>query len=225
MKNILYTIILSFLFSSSVFADLETAMTAYTEGNYEQAFKELKPLAEQNVTSAQFMLGRLYQNGKGIPQDFEKAVYWYKRAANAVYFANDGTLTLQKNATGDEFTILGIRIAQYNLGLMYKNGEGVQQNDQEAVKWYRLAAKLGDADAQNNLGNMYAEGRGIEKNSVRAYMWYFIASMNGNADGKSNAYILLMEDSEKTMEQKSNETGEARELADKCFDSNYKDCD
>jgi len=108
---------------------------------------------------------------------------------------------------------------------MYKNGKGVQQNDQEAVKWYRLAAKLGDADAQNNLGNMYAEGRGAEQNSVRAYMWYFIASMNGNADGKSNAYILLMEDSEKTMEQRSNETGEARELANNCFDNNYKDCD
>ena len=212
MKNILYTIMLSFIFSSSVFADLETAMTAYTEGNYEQTFKELKPLAEQGDANAQFMLARLYQDGEGIPQDFKKAVNWYKRAA-------------EQEIGDDKLAFLGIRTAQYNLGLMYKNGKGVQQNDQEAVKWYRLAAKLGDADAQNNLGNMYAEGRGAEQNSVRAYMWYFIASMNGNADGKSNAYILLMEDSEKTMEQRSNETGEARELANNCFDNNYKDCD
>ena len=61
---------LSFIFSSSVFADLETAMTAYTEGNYEQTFKELKPLAEQGDANAQFMLGRLYQDGEGISQDF-----------------------------------------------------------------------------------------------------------------------------------------------------------
>jgi len=45
--------------------------------------------------------------------------------------------------------------AQYNLGLMYANGDGVPQNDEEAVRWYRLAAEQGDANAQFNLGGMY----------------------------------------------------------------------
>ena len=35
--------------------------------------------------------------------------------------------------------------AQYNLGLMYDNGEGVPEDDGEAVKWYRKAAEQGDA--------------------------------------------------------------------------------
>ena len=42
--------------------------------------------------------------------------------------------------------------AQYNLGVMYENGQGVPQDYKTAVKWYRLAAEQGDAGAQFNLG-------------------------------------------------------------------------
>ena len=52
----------------------------------------------------------------------------------------------------------GLADAQYNLGVMYDEGEGVAQDDAEAVRWYRLAAEQGDAGAQNNLGVMYDEG-------------------------------------------------------------------
>ena len=45
----------------------------------------------------------------------------------------------------------GDAVAQYNLGVMYDNGQGVLQDDKTAVKWYTLAAEQGDADAQNNL--------------------------------------------------------------------------
>ncbi|MBR0097489.1 MAG: SEL1-like repeat protein, partial [Synergistaceae bacterium] len=41
--------------------------------------------------------------------------------------------------------------AQYNLGNMYINGRGVQQDYQQALYWYRKAAEQGDAGAQNNL--------------------------------------------------------------------------
>ena len=56
----------------------------------------------------------------------------------------------------------GSAYAQYHLGLMYKNGLGVQQSDTEAVKWYQKAAEQGDADAQNNLGVMYRKGLGVQ---------------------------------------------------------------
>jgi hypothetical protein len=55
----------------------------------------------------------------------------------------------------------GRAFAQYNLGLMYAEGQGVRQDDAEAVKWYRLAAVQGVAFAQYNLGLMYAEGQGV----------------------------------------------------------------
>ena len=50
--------------------------------------------------------------------------------------------------------------AQYNLGQMYRRGQGVPQNYKTAVKWYRLAAEQGYASAQFNLGLMYDIGKG-----------------------------------------------------------------
>ena len=47
--------------------------------------------------------------------------------------------------------------AQHNLGAMYASGEGVVQDNTEAVRWYRKAAEQGHADAQNKLGVMYGE--------------------------------------------------------------------
>ena len=52
----------------------------------------------------------------------------------------------------------GLAFAQVNLGLMYDNGEGVTENDAEAVRWYRLAAEQGYASGQYNLGLMYDLG-------------------------------------------------------------------
>ena len=51
-------------------------------------------------------------------------------------------------------------VAQSNLGLAYRTGQGVTQDFQEALKWYRLAAEQGYAVAQANLGLMYMEGTG-----------------------------------------------------------------
>jgi hypothetical protein len=51
--------------------------------------------------------------------------------------------------------------AQFNLGVMYDNGQGVPQDYKTAVKWYRLAADQGDARAQINLGLMYEKGQGV----------------------------------------------------------------
>jgi hypothetical protein len=50
--------------------------------------------------------------------------------------------------------------AQYNLGQMYRDGEGVPENAEIAMKWYRLAAEQGLADSQYNLGVMYRDGQG-----------------------------------------------------------------
>ena len=44
---------------------------------------------------------------------------------------------------------------------MYDAGEGVPQDDGEAVKWFRLAADQGDALAQYSLGDMYRTGEGV----------------------------------------------------------------
>ena len=58
--------------------------------------------------------------------------------------------------------------AQSNLGIMYYNGLGVEQDYDQAAAWYRKAADQGDAVAQYNLGYSYDEGEGVEKDTVQA---------------------------------------------------------
>ena len=59
---------------------------------------------------------------------------------------------------------------------MYDNGEGVPQDYAEAVRWYRRAAKQGNASAQNNLGLMYEGGNGVAQNFVQAHKWFNLAA-------------------------------------------------
>ena len=72
--------------------------------------------------------------------------------------------------------------AQFNLGLMYYNGEGVPKDDSEAIRWYRLAAENGNTEAQINLGKMYVDGEGIPKDDSEAIRWFRLAAENGNTD-------------------------------------------
>jgi TPR repeat protein len=76
--------------------------------------------------------------------------------------------------------------AQLALGRAYQNGDGIRQNDELAVKWYRKAADQGNAAAQNNLGVMYRAGFGVEKNKEEAMKWYHMAARQGNANAMFN---------------------------------------
>ena len=73
-------------------------------------------------------------------------------------------------------------MAQINLGFMYHQGQGVEQDLKEAVKWYQKAADQGQVNAQYTLGWMYANGRGVEQNYVTACAWYNIAAAKGDTE-------------------------------------------
>ena len=70
--------------------------------------------------------------------------------------------------------------AQNNLGVMYDNGNGVPENDAEAVKWFRKAADQGYAKAQYNLGLIYFKGEGVPKNDTEAVKWFRKAADQGH---------------------------------------------
>jgi TPR repeat protein len=74
---------------------------------------------------------------------------------------------------------LGDPAAQHNMGVMHESGEGVPQDDKEAVRWYRLSAAQGAAYAQTNLGLMYGEGRGVDKDYQEAIRWFRLAAEEG----------------------------------------------
>ena len=72
----------------------------------------------------------------------------------------------------------------FQLGLMYEAGDGLPQNDVEAVRWYHLAALRGNASAQVNLGWMIREGRGISRNDVDAVKWFRRSAAQGHPAGQ-----------------------------------------
>jgi uncharacterized protein len=72
--------------------------------------------------------------------------------------------------------------AQFLLGSMYGNGQGVAQDDKEAVKWYRLSAEQGFAMAQYSLGVMYDDKEAVK--------WFRLSAEQGNAMAQSNLGLM-----------------------------------
>lgn len=72
-------------------------------------------------------------------------------------------------------------LAQYKLGLMYNNGEGVKQDFGEAVRWFHRAAAQGYAPAQRGLGIKFEKGQGVKRNYSEAVRWYRHGAEQGDA--------------------------------------------
>jgi TPR repeat protein len=70
--------------------------------------------------------------------------------------------------------------SQFNLGLMYMTGQGVQQDDAAAALWFRKAAEQGLALAQSDLGVLYRDGRGVTRDFTEATMWFRKAADQGD---------------------------------------------
>jgi uncharacterized protein len=76
--------------------------------------------------------------------------------------------------------------AQFTLGVAYRDGSGVPQDEAQAVQWFRKAAEQGLAVAEYNLALMYAKGTGVSKNPKEAALWYEKAAQQGDARAQSN---------------------------------------
>ena len=92
----------------------------------------------------------------------------------------------------------GNRIAQYNLGAMYSNGEGVARDFKEGIKWFRLAAEQGHAQAQNGLGLKYMQGLGVPVDFDEAIKWFRLAEENGFAKAGFGIEIIRKAQENKT---------------------------
>jgi TPR repeat protein len=80
--------------------------------------------------------------------------------------------------------------AQFNLGVIYFNGQGIPHDPVKAVDWYRAAADQGYGPAQANLSFMYETGQGLLQNYVEAYKWATLAGTHG-ADAAGGALEQL----------------------------------
>ena len=126
------------------------------EKDAEEAVRWYRKAADKGLAIAQRSLGGCYFNGTGVDQDRAEAVRWFRKAAEQkVPFAlpllhlKPGSSVLEKVSLAlDKEGIVG---AQFFLGACYEDGEGVGQDREEAVKWYRKAAANGNEDAKKAL--------------------------------------------------------------------------
>ena len=122
---------------------------------------------------------------------------WFVIPANADFDAGMAAYVGQDYATAlREWTPLadhGDARAQFNLGVMYANGQGVPQNDKndkEALRWYRLAANQGHADAQATLGTLHVMGEVLPQDYREALRWYRLAAEQRHAGAQYNLGIM-----------------------------------
>ena len=142
----------AFLVSAAVsiattsYADYAKGVEALQVGNYTIAAQELKEAADAGDAKAQYLMGYLYYQGQGVPQDDEKAFELFRRATDQGHVE-----------------------AQTFLAFMYDSGRGVPQNKKKAFDLYQASADEGDITATINLGVMYYKGDGIPQNYDKAF--------------------------------------------------------
>ncbi|QHZ97005.1 sel1 repeat family protein [Pasteurella multocida] len=168
----------------------ELIREAADKKEWTRAFELILPLALKGDYQAQANLGILYARGQGVPQDFEKAYWWFSEAAEkgsikainnlAVFYLQGHGVKqdIRHSITLFEKTAnSGSLDAMLVLGQIYENE--LNQMTQ-AFKWYKKAAEAGNHDAQFRLAVMYENGEGTKKNKKQAVYWYQKVSVQQN---------------------------------------------
>ena len=148
---------------------------------------ELEKLAEEGDVRAQNQLGVMYQQGSGIEQDIQKAVYWYAKAAEA-----------------------GNPNAMVNIGAIYLKGNGVEPDMETAVMWFEKAAAEDNQAALYNLARLYLAGAGVTKDQAKGFEY---AKKAADQSLKSSVF----DDKEANRKTETGVTGDALILVAGCY--------
>ena len=82
--------------------------------------------------------------------------------------------------------------AQYQLGFMYLNGQGVARDEAEAAKWFRKLAEQGRASAQYHLGVMHHNGQGVRRNIAEALKWFRMSAEQGISEAQAMLAVMYL---------------------------------
>jgi hypothetical protein len=176
MNKIIPALILCFL----------TSTVAGSNDIWQNLFKEKLQEATQGNNNAQYDVGSMYQNGRGVKANRSKAVEWYEKAAAQANKQSISRLGLMR-ANEDRFVKTLSRAekgdpeSQYMLGDMYTKGVGVGTDSSQAIEWYGKSASQRYAKAEYNLGLIYYDGIGTRKNNATALEWFTRAAEQNHA--------------------------------------------
>ena len=166
-------------------------------------FKEIFEAANNGDANAQCEIGKIYEEGFGVPINYEEAMKWYRKAANqghidAMY--NIGLMYKKCRGTPENYSAEsfiwfykaaeeGHAIAQYEVGIKYKK----DKNYEEAFKWIENSAEQDYGDAQYELGKMYEFGRGACEDFFEAFRQYRKSAGRENTNAMFRLGILYTE--------------------------------
>ena len=119
----------------------------YNENKFEEAVEWYRKGISNGNDWAMCNLGNMYRNGKGVPQNNQKAKEWYKKA-----YDQDG------DAAGAAANNYGIRC--------YKDGDY-----EGSSEWFRKGADKGNDWAMYNLADSYCKGEGVAEDADKAKEW------------------------------------------------------
>ena len=169
------------------------AVAEYSAGNFASAAAAFRLAAEQGHAESQYILSTMYDAGQGVPQDAEQAAQWERRAAEQGHAYSQANVSFRYYSIEDfaeafvwcqRAAFSHLPWAQFNLGLMYRKGEGVARSNVEAAHWYRLAATQNFVEAQQKLADLYYTGQGVDLDFTQAAAWYRRAADGGNAEAQ-----------------------------------------
>ena len=154
-----------------------------------QAVEWLTQAAEGGLDSAQYALGKLYQDGRSVGRDTTQAAIWFSEAAaqgNQYAMFALGKLCLGADNPAaalrwfQQSADLGNQFAQYQLGKLLLSGYGVAKDTAGAVRWLTESAEQGNQYAQYALGKLHLLGKDIPQNYEAAASWFKLAAAQGN---------------------------------------------
>ena len=169
--------------------------------NDSEALEWYRKAAEKGNAEAQLELGKRYFEGRGVSANEDEAVKWNTKAAengntDAQLVLGDRYFVEQKYSTAAEWYRKaadkdnGNVRAQYQLGLMYSQGQGVERNYVEAAEWYRKAAEQGSKEAQRSLAGLFEYGKGVGQSYAEAEKWYLKAAGQGSKEAQYSLGLI-----------------------------------
>jgi TPR repeat protein len=178
---------------------------------YDHVLNILNKAANAGHVLSMRKIADMNYNGEGISLNILEAKHWYEMAAingNSSSQTLYAKMLLQKACDSDDSYIQashyfhlaadqGDPIAQNSLGVLYRDGNGVEQDDNLSYKYFNRSAALGLAEGQNNLGICYEQGFlsnnkriGIAQNLDEAIFWYRKAASQSFSPSLNNLGML-----------------------------------
>ena len=163
---------------------------------YKQSVDCYLPLAENNNATAQYSVGRLYEEQTELGKQSESA-YWYEKAAKqGNIYAQDHlgrAYFIGKTIPKDDKKAIywlkkaanqGNATSQTNLAVIFESTETKLRSEKQAIYWYKKAAEQNNKVALFRLGVSYHDGLGdLPQDYKQAYYWYNKSIEQGNFYG------------------------------------------